>query len=136
MATRKVCGGMIHPSGNGGPGGGGNKPPFNFGFLKSGPQNTTGVMNLNNNSPKTRRKKKHSGASAKKGHGAKKYRNKNVLFRHKSKSRVNAHVKGRTLKNIQEAWRKQYANSPEEEDPLVRAMKKVNLKKKATFKNE
>ena len=131
MATRKIHGGMIHPSGNGGPGGGGNKPPFNFGFLKSGPQNTTGVMNnSNNNSPKTRRiKKKHSGASAKKGHGAKKYRN-------KSKSRVNAHVKGRTLKNIQEAWRKQYANSPEEEDPLVRAMKRINLKKKTTFKNK
>ena len=128
MATRKNHGGaMIGP--------GGNKPPGNFGFLKSGPQNAMN-NNSNNNSPKTRRiKKKHSGASAKKGHGAKKYRNKNVVFRHKSKSRVNAHVKGRTLKNIQREWNRLHTNSPEE-DPLVRAMKKINLKKKATFKNE
>lgn len=135
MATRKIHGGAMSESGRGG---GGNKDPFKLGNFKPGPQNTTGVMNnSNNNFPKTRRiKKKHSGASAKKGFNAKKYRNNTVLIRNKSKSRVNAHVKGRTLRNIQETWRRLYANSPE--DPLVRAMKKVNLtkeKKKTTFKN-
>jgi len=121
MATRKLQGGaMIGP--------GGNKPPFNFGFLKSGPHNTTGVMNSNNNSPKTRRrKKKHSGASAKKGFSAKKYRNKNVVFRHKS--RVNANK--RTLKNIQAAWNN---------NQLVGNMERIAIKKKEkkkgiSFKN-
>ena len=122
MATRKVCGGMVHP-GNGGPGG--NKPPFNFG-LKSGPQNT-GSMNLNNNSPNTRRrKKKHSGAS-KKGVNAKKYRNHKVVFRHKSRVNTNK----RSLKNIQAAWNNNQLVSNMERI----AIKKKENKKSARFKN-
>ena len=113
MATRKVYGGMIHP-GNGGSGGGGNKPPFNFGNFKPGPQNA-----MNNNSPNTRRKKKNSGASKKKGHSAKKYGKNNVVFRRKT--RVNAHVKGRRLENIQAGWN---ANQ------MLSNMERLGIKKK------
>jgi len=116
MATRKVYGGMIHP--NGGPGGG-NKPPFNFGHFKPGPQN---------NSPNTRRKKKNSGAS-KKRVSAKNYRNENVVFRHKT--RVNAQVKGRTLKNIQAAWN---ANQMLSNMELL-GIKKKEKKKGIKFEN-
>lgn len=126
MATRKVNGGMMHP------GGGGNKPPppFKFGFLNSGPHNTKGVMNenSNSNSPNTRRKKKQSGAS-KKRISAKNYRSNKVVFKHKS--RANAHVKGRTLKNIQAAWNN---------NQLVSNMERIGIKKKEkkkgiSFKN-
>lgn len=106
MATRKIHGGMVH--GNGGPGGGGNKPPFNLGQFKPGPQNA-----MNNNSPKTRRiKKKHSGASAKKGQGAKNYKGKYFkgkngvvvkLTNFRSKTRANRNQ--RTLNNINLEWR-------------------------------
>lgn len=116
MATRKVCGGAMI-----GPGGGGNKSPFNFG-LKSGPQNTGG-MNSNNNS--STRKKKHSGAS-KKRFNAKKYRNNKVVFRHKSRVNTNK----RTLKNIQAAW-----NNNQIVSNMGRIAIKKEKKKGISFKN-
>jgi hypothetical protein len=113
MATRKVYGGMIHPSGNGGPGGG-NKDPNGANF-KPGPHN---AMNKKRGASK-------KGAS-KKRVSAKNYRNENVVRR---KTRVN-------LKNVQAKWNANQMLSNMERLGIKKKEKKKGIKFENEPKNE